>query len=95
VRDIAREALLYARETCAQRAEANSCPPAATEWRLGLHDGLPDIRSRVDAFLAGRAFALEEAAMMVDHWNPGRRDRLTEEGIADAIRALSEGGKHG
>lgn len=36
-----------------------------------------------------RARAFREAAAVARNWNPGRRDRVTEDGIADAIEALS------
>lgn len=42
-----------------------------------------------------RAFALTEAARVARNWNPGRKDRVTEEGIADAIEALKTGKEAG
>lgn len=37
----------------------------------------------------GRAAIIEECARIADGWNPGRTDRVTETGIAAAIRELS------
>lgn len=37
-----------------------------------------------------REATIEECAALAENWNPGRRDRVTETGIANAIRALSD-----
>jgi len=37
-----------------------------------------------------REATIEECAELAENWNPGRRDRVTETGIANAIRALSD-----
>jgi hypothetical protein len=41
------------------------------------------------ALLAGDRQTLERAAKVAKEWNPGRRDRITEEGIAEAILNLA------
>lgn len=43
----------------------------------------------------GRAAIIEECAAVADGWNPGRKDRVTETGIAAAIRELSGEGRSG
>lgn len=55
---VTRQALIYAREECAKRAETNGAPEMAAQWRCGHFDNLPDITMRRDAYFAGVAAAL-------------------------------------
>lgn len=55
--DNVKEALAWAREQAARHSESMGEPGVASQWRSGLHDELPDITMRVEAYLAGASRA--------------------------------------